>query len=432
MMAKKGMDRREGRTGVVVLLICLSGAGAYVRPVAAADASHADGVGAQIDALKLQIYQLERTGEAYRRELDRMRKRLQVLEALQQRGRGGGDASAGVRRVAQAEDVAAQGEPTRKAPAQSRSAQAVYDEQHALFQHKLTVEPSFTYAYSAANNLNLNGFYALGSIFLGSLTVQKVRSHTATFGLLTRYGLTSNFQIDLDVPFIYRQATYLSTDSSNNAVEKTTRVDPSPAVGDVSLGLNFRLLQETLDRPDLVAYFRVKAPTGKSPFGIKTGTTADGNLKYPSKLPSGNGVWAASLGFSTVKTVDPAILFANLGYTYNFPRHFEDISSTPGVTQPGSVLLGASIQYGVGIAFALNETTSVSTSYSQTFIGKTKLKNDGGSWQPVAGSEANPALLSIGATHALGPHTTFGVTLGVGLTPDAPNLQISFRLPYQF
>ncbi|MEJ2060326.1 MAG: hypothetical protein P8Y64_07545 [Gammaproteobacteria bacterium] len=385
---------------------------------------------AEIARLKAQIHLLEQEGRQYRTQLEQTRKRLEILEAMQERGKGTpeGD-TAGTQKVAQAESGDTE---ARKTPAPSRSAQAVYEEQHALFQNKLTVEPSFTYAYSAANNLNLNGFYALGSIFLGSLTVQKVRSHTTTFGLLTRYGFTPRFQVDLDMPFLYRQATYLSTDSSNNAVEKTTRVDPSPAVGDVSLGFNFRVLQETLNRPDLVTYLRVKAPTGDPPYGIKTETAADGNLKYPSKLPSGNGVWAASVGFSTVKTVDPAILFANLGYTYNFSRHFKDISSTPGTTQPGSVLLGDSIQFGLGMAFALNETTSVSMSYSQTFISKTKLKSDGGEWQGVAGSEANPALFSIGGTHSLGARTTMGVTLGVGLTPDAPNLQVSFRFPYRF
>jgi len=424
-------DRYTTGWGILCLAVFLSASLASIYARAAVAGPSGDG-SAEITQLKAQIQRLEREGAQYRMQLEQARRRLERLEALQERGRGAPGGTVSGARVAQSDNKDGDDSSDRKTPARSRSAEAVYEEQHALFEHKITVEPSFTYSYSSDNNLSLNGFYALGSIFLGSLTVQKIKSHTLTFGVLTRYGFTPRFQVDLDVPFLYREATYLGRDPSNNAIERTTKLDSSPEVGDVSVGLNFRLLQETLNRPDLVSYLRIKAPTGKDPYGIKTETAAGGNLEYPSKLPSGNGVWAASLGFSTVKTVDPAILFANIGYTYNFSRHFHDISATPGATQPGDVRLGDSIQFGMGIAFALNETTSVSMSYSQSVIHKTKLRNDGGDWQEVPGSEANPALLTIGGTHALGPKTTMGVTVGVGLTPDAPNVQIAFRFPFQF
>ncbi len=37
----------------------------------------------------------------------------------------------------------------------------------------------------------------------------------------------------------------------------------------MSAGVYYRLFEETEDNPDTVVSFRVKAPTGKDPYGIK-------------------------------------------------------------------------------------------------------------------------------------------------------------------
>ena len=96
-----------------------------------------------------------------------------------------------------------------------------------------------------------------------------------------------------------------------------------------------------------------------------TKTAANGDdLTYPTELPTGSGLYSLSTGFSFVKTTDPAILFANIGYTHHFEESFGDISAAAG-NQPGKVKLGDSIHYGVGMAFALNERTSMSLSLSQ-------------------------------------------------------------------
>ncbi|MCZ7655224.1 MAG: hypothetical protein M5R42_14585, partial [Rhodocyclaceae bacterium] len=70
------------------------------------------------------------------------------------------------------------------------------------------------------------------------------------------------------------------------------------------------------------------------------------------KLPTGNGIWTTSFGLSFLKTTDPAVLFANVGYNYNMARSFNDISSTAGVRTPGDIKLGDSFQWGAGLALA--------------------------------------------------------------------------------
>ena len=38
----------------------------------------------------------------------------------------------------------------------------------------------------------------------------------------------------------------------------------------------------------------------------------------------------------------------------------------------------------------------------------------------------------MGVTHALNQHTTLVTLLGIGLTPDAPDFSLSFKVPYMF
>lgn len=339
-------------------------------------------------------------------------------------------------------DAASQPAPSKPEvqtkPTASQSAQAVYQEQNALFRPSLTIEPSLTYSYTNRNQLTLNGFLALDAIFLGNISVDRVKSHILTFDLAASYGFSPNLQVSFDAPFLYRYTLYESTGQNSSASQSSEGGaflnDPRFQLGDVSMGVYYKFLHESVTMPAMVWNIQVKAPTGTSPYGIKTiqPQTSNSSLNYPASLPSGSGVWAVSIGFSAVKTMDPAILFGSLGYTYNVPRHFADLSTQPGQTQPGRVKLGDSVQYGMGIAFALNETTSMSFGFSQRFVMTSRIRYDNQGWQNVVGSEANASMLTIGTTHALNEQSSMIVNLGMGLTADAPDVQVSVKFPYQF
>lgn len=429
------IPRSASRVAVLVrtfLPLALASAMAEPANALAADSQ----VAQKIRALEAQIKTLEAAYADYREALQQTRVQLLDLKTLAaQRGRGTGpqqqisSASAPVASTVQPE--------VQTRPKASKSAQAVYQEQNALFEHKLTIEPGITYTYTNRNQLTLNGFLALDAIFLGNISVDRVKSHILTFNLDTRYGVTPNLQLDFNMPFLYRYTVFEAAgqnSSGDQRSEGSAFLKPRFSLGDVSAGIYYKFLHETTTLPDMVWNFQVKAPTGTSPYGIKLvqPQSSNTNLQYPDTLPSGSGVWAVTTGLSAVKTTDPAILFANLGYTYNIPRHFSDISSQAGQTTPGDVKLGDSVQYGMGIGFALNETTSMSFGYSQMFQMKSRTRVDGGGWQGVIGSEANAAMLNIGATHALNDHSSAVVNVGIGLTADAPDIQLDLKFPYQF
>lgn len=88
--------------------------------------------------------------------------------------------------------------------------------------------------------------------------------------------------------------------------------------------------------------------------------------------------------------------------------------------------------FGAGIAFAFNDRASLSLSFSDRINDKDSLRASGGPWTKIIGSQANAAILNMGFTYALSPHTTIVTILGMGMTPDAPDFTLTFKVPYMF
>ena len=319
------------------------------------------------------------------------------------------------------------------APAQSVS--NLYNEASGFFGNgKFSVETGITYARYDARQLTLNGFLALDSIFLGNINLDRIKSDSWTLDLTGRYNVDNRWQFDLNVPVVYRDSTYQSAGAGNDATATSEgSVTRDPTIGDVNFGVAYKFLDETSTLPDAVVSVRVKAPTGKEPFGIKlVQQTNNDNLYVPESLPTGNGVWSVTPGISLVKTFDPAVLFGSLSYTHNFEDSFDDISSQVNQKVGGKVRLGDSFQFGVGVAFALNEKMSMSFSVSDLVQRKSKLKPDGGDWQSVVSSDANAGYFNVGMTIAASDNLTIVPNLAIGMTDDAPDFTFSLKFPYYF
>lgn len=317
----------------------------------------------------------------------------------------------------------------KKAP-RTTSVNALLNEEHTLFGNRFTFEVGTTYSRFSRAQINLSGFLALDAIFLGRIDVSEIKSDVVTVNMTGRYGITDRIQIDFNAPFLYRNSNFFKGNVGGaSAGSATADVSVGPELGDVNLGVFYQVVPENAAWPDIVWNIRVKAPTGTNPYGIGT-KKLDNGLTVPESLPSGNGVWALSSGFSFVKTVDPAILFANLNVFHNFVTDFNNIGgNTP---TPGTIDLGNAYQFGFGMAFALNERLSMNFSYTQRFTETARQKAQGGMWQSITGSDANIATLNVGASFALSQQLTLVTNVGIGLTTDAPDVQLGFKLPYQF
>jgi Putative MetA-pathway of phenol degradation len=330
--------------------------------------------------------------------------------------------------------TAAEAEQAQSEP-MSRSVADVKQATRTLFDQRLVIENGLTYNRYDRKQLTLNGFLALDAIFLGNIAVENVESDTLNYNLAARWGVSPNLTLNLDVPYIARKTVYQKGGAGGAAASIAQEETTGNGLGDITASANYRLLAEQGSRPETVLNFGVTMPTGQEPYGIPWTVLErddDDFIRFavPDEQPTGNGAWQASIGVSAVKTSDPAILFGNIGYTYSFEASFDDIDNNPDTVNPGDVKLGNSFYFGGGVAFAFNERTSFSMSLSNRLSARAQTRGEGTPWNKVIGSDANSAMFNLGVTYALNPNATMVGLLGIGLTPDAPDFSLGFRVPY--
>jgi hypothetical protein len=397
----------------------------------------------RFDEIQLQMTQMQTTVKQQQIEIEALKQKLAIDEQMQLRGRGlqetqTADSTAKLPEMA----TSADGTPLEVGKAQQEaevkrrpSEDAIIAQEHApLFDRKFTLEAGTNYSYYDRRQLTLSGFLALDAIFLGTIDIDQVKSNVVTANVTGRYGLSDRWSFELDVPFLYRKNNFLSA-GVGGASSSLSEVSVSGSgIGDVSGAAFYHIVQESSKWPDIVANVRVKSDTGKSPFGIKLvqPDLNNNNLSVPNDLPTGNGIWSATVGVSALRTYDPVVVFGSVGLTYNRPTSFDDISAVQNTVQPAKIILGNVYQVSAGMALALNDRTSMSLAYSSAFSSSTKTQIAGQSAQTVAGSTSHSSVLSLGIGYVLSDQYTLNGVLNVGLTPDAPNYVFGARLSRSF
>ncbi|NVZ62374.1 autotransporter domain-containing protein [Pseudomonas gingeri] len=406
---------------------------------------------AEVEALKQELLELKQRYVQQQQALSVLEQRVRQVEdqpaapqpkrlvkspADLRKGQAVAGASANASGAAAGTSGASYGQSLKDDSAPAQSVSDLYNEASGFFGNgKFSFETGITYSRYDTRQLTLNGFLALDSIFLGTINLDRIKADTWTLDLTARYNYENRWQFDINAPVVYRESTYQSGGGNGGSAASTVEdtVTRDPILGDVNFGVAYKFLDETESLPDAVVSVRLKAPTGKDPFGIKfVQSPKSSSLVVPEDLPTGNGVWALTTGLSLVKTFDPAVLFGTLAYTHNFEDSFSDISAQQGATQPGKVSIGDSFQIGAGVAFALNEKMSMSFSVSDLVQRKSRLKPDGQDWQSVVGSDANAGYFNVGMTIAATPNLTIVPQLSLGMTPDAPDFSFSLKFPYYF
>lgn len=417
----------------------------YIGSTATVHAQATSGEHADVQALMAQLESLKAN---YAQEVRRLRELDMQVQAMQARLSGKASvATAGPPAPPPVPDqppVSAGGgegyassaaEAQQAKQAARRSVDDVKQQQAALFSRRFTVENSITYARYDRKQLTLNGFLALDAIFLGNIGIENVESDSITYNLAARWGISPTLTVNMDVPWIARKTVYQKGGAGGSAAAIAEEETSGNGIGDVSLGANYKVFGERGWRPETVLTAGVTAPTGRAPYGVDWTVLERDDDDYirfavPKDQPTGNGVWQANIGLSIVKTADPAILFANAGYIHSFEQSFDDIDGNPDTVNPGDVKLGGSYYFGAGVAFAFNERTSLSISFSDKLSARASTRYSNGQWMKVIGSDANAATFNLGVTYALNQKTTLVSLLGIGLTPDAPDFSLAFKVPY--
>jgi hypothetical protein len=302
-----------------------------------------------------------------------------------------------------------------------RAIQSVQSSDVLLPQGKFDVEPSFSYSHTSLNYINVSGFSILPVLVIGDIESLRVERDIFQSSLALRYGILPNLQADFTVPWEYEQERFVTQSYQNNlelAPAETDRGDFG--IGDISFGLSYQAVHEQGSIPDVIVQTEARAPTGKSEFD---------NLGN-DELPLGMGVWGIREGATAIKTLDPVILIASTGYTYNFDREF----SVQRVTNTGTNLVntiyepGGSIDAAVAIAIAMNPSFAMNLGVTQLYTFSSDLHRIG----KVQGSSLNESQLRFGFAWAVNRSSVLNFTAAAGLTEDTPGVTITISYPTKF
>lgn len=274
----------------------------------------------------------------------------------------------------------------------------------------IVVDPSFQYSHYSRHRMSISGFTLLDAIVIGEIAVSDVKRDILQAAVTTRFGILPGLEGELKIPYLYRNDHEVRGAGTSDA--NTKNVDDH-GLGDIEGALSYHLIKSTMSVPDIIYSIRIKSRTGRAPYGLQT----DSSGKY-TELPTGNGHWGISNGFTAIKTSDPAIFIASLSYFWNIKRN---TGGSYGTVDPGD-----SVEYALGVAYALNEKLSLSTMYQQRFTSTTRQNG-----KKIDGTLMNAATLSFGTSYAVSKKSSINFTLGVGLTVDAPDIQLTLSMPFQ-
>ncbi|MDA8384352.1 MAG: acetate kinase [Betaproteobacteria bacterium] len=286
---------------------------------------------------------------------------------------------------------------------------------------KWVVDPTFQYAYSSSNQVSIIGYTIIPAIAIGSINVYTVHSNTSTFTLATRYGLTNRAEIELDIPYVYRNQSVLSRPIANGSGGTlNTYYATGSHLGDVSVTGRYQFNQGSADWPYFIGTLKLKSRTGIGPYEVPI----DPTTKLQTSLPTGSGFYGIEPGITALYASDPAVFFGSFNYLYSFKRH---IGVQNGIDY-GDVTPGAAVEWNFGMGMAINERASFSLGYDGVWIGRTTQVG-----QPSSGTLSTQlGTLLLGYSYATSRTSYLNIAVGAGLTRDTPDVTLTVQLPMTF
>ncbi len=296
---------------------------------------------------------------------------------------------------------------------------------------RFTLEPSIGFSYSSVNRIAVEGFTILPALLVGIIDVVEADRETYTARLTGRYGITNRFEAELSSSWLYRDDSTRSREFLTGAVEDTVFNASGDGLGDIELGLRYQFKRSKPTSPFLTANLRIKSDTGTDPFEIATMSTLAGQPQFSTELPTGSGFWSVNPSLSFIYPSDPVVFFGSIGYLWTI----EDDKGTwldeeGNIAGFGRVDPGDAFRASFGLGLGLNENSSFSISYSLDQFTRTRIET--ASSPSIAGSDVTIGKLLIGYSLRTPNGTPLNLAVGIGTTDEAPDTDITFRMPFHF
>jgi hypothetical protein len=280
----------------------------------------------------------------------------------------------------------------------------------------LIIEPSIGYSYTDTNRVFLDAYSFLPALVVGLIDLREIKRHTAVGSIGTRYGLTERWEVGLKLSYIGRNDTQRSRPISVGVSEDAIFTASGSDIGDIQLSTRFQINSGASGGAIYVFNLIGTIPTGTSPFDVEYVESTPGAV-FPTELPTGSGYYSVQPSLTAIYATDPGVLFGNINYGSNLKTDEE----------VGQVDPGDSVGFSFGLGLSLNERTSMSLSYSHKHVLKSKIDD-----VKIDGSELDIGQLIIGYSFNYSKQTNINLSLNIGVTDDAPDIRLNFRIPMMF
>lgn len=284
----------------------------------------------------------------------------------------------------------------------------------------LVMEPSIEYAHTDVNRFVVGGVAILDTVLVGSIEASQADRDSVTASLGMRYGVTDRIEAEVRIPYMYRNDETTNTVVSTNNVDSTTSLD-SHGLGDIEAALHWQINDGSGDWPFFVANIRAKSTTGTGPFD-----TARDARGIERELATGSGFWGVEPSITVIAPSDPAVFFVNLGYLWNIER---DVDRAVGNRVIQEVDPGDAVRLGFGMGLALNEKVSFSVGYQHDWIFGTETRFNDATFKSEA---LSVGAMNFGVNWQMTDVAALNVSVGVGVTEDAPDVRLMARMPIAF
>jgi len=282
----------------------------------------------------------------------------------------------------------------------------------------LIVEPYLQFAHLSSNRVTLTGFTIVPALTAGFINIQGISRDIYTAALVGRYGLTNRMEVEVRVPFLYREDSITQRPIATPSQADTISTFNGSGLGDVETTGRFQLNQGGPDKPYFIGFTRFKSVSGRGPFEVPR----DPVTGVQTELPTGSGFYIFQPGLTMLYPSDPVVLFSSVSFIYNMPR---DVGSNVGRVDPGS---GGNANVGLGVS--LNEKLSLTLAYDHTVFSKpTSASNLLLTTTPQV---IQIGVLLIGGSYRWSDRSFINFVVGIGATREAPDLQVTLRIPTAF
>lgn len=280
------------------------------------------------------------------------------------------------------------------------------------------IEPSLEYANTSADRLNFRGISIVEGFLIGSIDAVDTDRDSVTAAISARYGITNRFEVDVKVPYLFRDDRVDTTTGTG-----TTNQDLSEnGLGDIEVAAHYQINDGSDGWPFFIANLRYKSNTGDGPFDIERDSSG-----LATELATGSGFHALEPSITAIYPTDPAVLFANVSYLFNFE---DSVDKDVGGQFIEDVDPGDSVGISFGVGFALNEEFSLSFGYQHDWVFETDTEIRGVGTEKS--DEFSVGSLLVGGAFRVNDRVGLNLTSEIGATDDAPDVRLILRVPIRF